>query len=60
MVGDRLVGLASKLDCYFEVLVGVEFLPHLALVEEFGLEVVTLEVVGDGGGVEDEAEEDDQ
>ena len=60
MVGDRLVGLASKLDGYFEVFVGVEFLPHLALVEEFGLEVIALEVVRDGGGVEDEAEEDDQ
>ena len=29
-------------------------------MEELGLEVVALEVVRDGGGVEDEAEEDDQ
>ena len=29
-------------------------------MEELGLEVVALEVVGDGGGVEDEAEDYDQ
>ena len=60
MVGDWVVGLASELDCYFEVSVGVEFLLDFPLVEELGLEVVALEVVGDGGGVEDEAEDYDQ
>ena len=60
VVGDWVVGLAPELDGYFEVFVGVELLPDLALVEELGLEVVALEVVRDGGGVEDEAEEDNQ